>query len=81
MSQCCLCGFREMANGEEFVKRVKCVSMAVWPTGATLDGSSWLVMLYTWCKFQISLLTAISLTEEYELPSTAALPVDFTDPD
>lgn len=37
------------------MKCAKCLSVAVWHTGATLDGSTRLAAHYTLCKFQIEL--------------------------
>lgn len=35
-----------MTYGEGFARRAKCLLVAVWHTGATLDGSSWLATHY-----------------------------------
>lgn len=44
-----------MTYGEGFVERATCLLVAVWHTGAMLDGSSWLATHYTLCKSKIEL--------------------------
>lgn len=44
-----------MTYGEGSVKCAKCLLVAVWHTGAGLDGSSWLATHCTLCKSRVEL--------------------------
>lgn len=54
-----------MTYGEGFVRRAKCLLVAVWHTGAMLDGSSWLATHYTLCKFQIKLADSLPFDRDF----------------
>lgn len=54
-----------MSYGEGFVRRAKCLSVAVWHTGAMLDGSSRLATHYTLCKSQIELARSLPFDSDF----------------